>query len=173
MTYKTFQEYRQEDNKEDLLWSDRKRYIGLPLSFTKYSLTNERLVRKVGWLNTETDELLLYRIMDIEMKQSFSQKLFGVGTIYLHASDRSTPVLELINIKKPGEVKRYLSRLIEAVREEKQITGKEMYGAAGAYSRNQIDLDGDGIPDFMQVDLDGDGVPDYLQGDSIYKEPQE
>ena len=49
MTYKTFEEYQQEDQHEKLLWSDRKRYLGLPLSFTKYSLTNERLVRKVGF----------------------------------------------------------------------------------------------------------------------------
>lgn len=171
MTYKTFQEYQQDDNKEELLWSDRKRYLGLPLSFTKYSLTNERLIRNTGFFNTDTNEVLLYRIMDIEMTQSFSQKLFNVGTIILHASDRSTPMIQLINVKKPADVKRYLSRLIETVRDEKNITGKEMFGAAAGYTRNQMDLDGDGILDYVQLDADGDGTPDYIQNNPIYREP--
>lgn len=170
MTYKTFQEYQQEDNTEELLWTDRKRYLGMPISFTKYSLTNERLIQKTGLFNTDTNELLLYRIMDIEMTQKFSQKLFNVGTITLHASDRSTPTLELINVKKPEDVKRYLSRLIETVRDEKNITGKEMFGAAAGYTRNQMDLDGDGIPDYIQMDADGDGIPDYIESNPIYRE---
>ncbi|HHX52821.1 MAG TPA: PH domain-containing protein [Erysipelothrix sp.] len=78
------------------------------------------MVRKVGFLNTETNEVLLYRIMDIEMKQSFLQKLINVGTVLLHASDQTTAMLELINIKKPTDIKRYLSRLIETVRDEKK-----------------------------------------------------
>lgn len=91
------------------------------------------------------------------MKQSFLQKLFNVGTVVLYASDRTTPMLELINIKKPTDIKRYLSRLIETVRDEKNITGKEMFGAAAGYTRNQ-------------ADLDGDGTPDYVQNNPIYKE---
>ena len=146
-----------------------KRILGLPISFTRYSLTNERLIIKTGLLNTETDELLLYRIMDIELNQSFGQKIFGVGSVILHASDRTTPTLTLQNIKKPNDVKRYLSRLIETIRDEKNITGKEMFGAAAGYSTTSVDANNDGIPDYMQVDLDGDGRPDYTDN-PIYKD---
>ncbi len=169
MSYKTFHEYRKEDHVEETLWSDRKRILGLPISFTKYTLTEERLVRRIGLFNTETDELLLYRIMDIEMRQSFGQKLVGVGTIVIHASDRTTPMMELENIKKSNDLKRYLSRLVETIREEKQITGKEMFGAAASFANQPVDRDGDGIPDYLQVDADGDGVPDYLQN-PLYKD---
>lgn len=169
MSYKTFSEYQKEDNSEDILWQDRKRILGVPISFTRYSLTNERLIIKTGLLNTETDELLLYRIMDIELNQSFGQKIFGVGSVILHASDRTTPTLTLQNIKKPNDVKRYLSRLIETIRDEKNITGKEMFGAAAGYSTTSVDANNDGIPDYMQVDLDGDGRPDYTDN-PIYKD---
>lgn len=169
MSYKTFSEYRKEDNQEEVLWSDRKRILGMPLTFTKYTLTDERLITKIGFLNTEMHELLLYRIMDIEMRQSFSQRIFGVGTIIVHASDRTSPIMELANIKKPSDLKRYLSRLVETIREEKQITGKEMFGAAASYSTIPADRDGDGIPDYLQVDRDGDGIPDYSQN-PVYKD---
>lgn len=171
MTYKTFKEYRQDDHTEDILWSDRRRILGLPLTFTKYTLTEERLIRKRGFLNTETDELLLYRIMDIELRQSFGQKIVGVGSVIVHASDRTSPIMELENIRKPADLKRYLSRLIETIRDEKQITGKEMFGAAAGYSTQPVDRDGDGIPDYMQIDRDGDGVPDYLNN-PLYKESE-
>lgn len=103
------------------------------------------------------------------MRQSFGQKLVGVGTIVIHASDRTTPMMELENIKKSTDLKRYLSRLVETIREEKQITGKEMFGAAASFANQPADRDGDGIPDYLQVDADGDGVPDYLQN-PLYKD---
>ncbi len=170
MTYKTFKEYRQDDNQEDILWSDRKRILGLPLTFTKFTLTEERLIRKRGLLNTEIDELLLYRIMDIELRQTLYQKIFAMGTVIVHASDRTSPIMELENIRKPADLKRYLSRLVETIRDEKQITGKEMFGAAAGYSTQPVDRDGDGIPDFMQIDRDGDGIPDYLNN-PVYRNP--
>lgn len=168
MTYKTFEEFENEEQQEEILWHDRKRIFGLPITFTKYRVTAERLSQKKGLFNTEIDELLLYRVMDIEMKQNFGQKIFWVGTVVLHASDRSTPTFYLENIRKPEFVKKYLSRLIETVRDEKQITGKEMFGAAAGYASSFVDRDGDGIPDHMQADLNQDGIADHLQN-PIYR----
>ena len=53
----------------DYLWHDKKRTLfGLPLSFTKYSLSEERLFIEKGFLNKQEDEVRLYRIMDISLK---------------------------------------------------------------------------------------------------------
>ena len=42
------------DKREDLLWYDRKRtFLGLPWSFTKYSLTEDRLFIESGFLSSE------------------------------------------------------------------------------------------------------------------------
>ena len=46
------------------LWKDRKRHLGLPLSFTRYSLSEDRLFCEKGFLNLKSDEVLLYRVMD-------------------------------------------------------------------------------------------------------------
>ena len=54
----------------EYLWKDRKRYFGLPLSFTRYSLSEDRLFISVGLLNIKDDEILLYRVRDIDITAS-------------------------------------------------------------------------------------------------------
>ena len=116
---------------EKPLWSDRKRILGMPISFTKYSFDTERLTVSKGLLNTTVDELLLYRILDIKMTRSLGQKLFGVGTIHIYSADKTDSHMDLINVAKADQVRRRLSRLVEKVREEKRMVGREMFGTAG------------------------------------------
>ena len=134
------------------LWKDRKRILGMPLSFTKYEISKERLIMHKGLFRTETDELLLYRIMDIKLVRTFSQKLFGVGSIILYCADRSNSELEIKNIKKPDAVRRFLSKIVEQERTSKGLTGRELYGVGGSVggsgcTHEFADTDGDGIPD--------------------------
>lgn len=134
------------------LWKDRKRILGMPITFTKYEATSDRLITHRGLLKTITDELLLYRILDIKLSRGLFQKLFGVGTITLYCADQSHPNLLLENIKKPDAVRRFLSKAVEQERTQKGLTGREIYGAAagvrlGAGAHEFVDLDGDGIPD--------------------------
>ena len=138
---------------DEILWKDRKRIFGLPISFTRYFVTNERLYTKVGFWRTETNEILLYRILDIKLVRSFGQKIFGVGTITLFSADRSHGTLEVKNIRKPEEVNRFLSRITEQQREKKNIIGREVYGAAAG-------MMGQSAADHSFVDIDGDGIPD-------------
>ena len=98
----------------DYLWSDRKRTLfGLPLSFTKYSMTEERFFIEQGFLNKKEDEVRLYRIMDVSLSRSFGQRLFGVGTIHCCSADKSMKDFDIISIKHPKEVKEQLSELVE------------------------------------------------------------
>ena len=62
---------------DEILWQDRKRHLGLPLSFTKYIVDENRLYVQKGFVNTETNELLLYRVLDIKSSRNLGQKLFG------------------------------------------------------------------------------------------------
>ena len=43
----------------EYLWKDRKRYFGLPLSFTRYSLSEDRLFLSVGCFSIKDDEVLV------------------------------------------------------------------------------------------------------------------
>ena len=85
----------------EYIWKDRKRILGMPLSFTKYSLSEDRIFLETGLLNMNLEEILLYRVRDISLRISLGQRIFGVGTILLQSSDKSMPVLEIKNIKNP------------------------------------------------------------------------
>ena len=51
-------------NQNDIIWTDKKRTLfGLPLSFTKYTLTKEKLIITVKFLALHEEEIRLYRII--------------------------------------------------------------------------------------------------------------
>lgn len=95
------------------LWQDRKRHLGMPISFTIYSLSEDRLFRETGLLSRTYEEVLLYRIRDISLKRSLWQMIFGVGTIIVHSSDKSSGTLEIENVKSPKQVKELIHQLVE------------------------------------------------------------
>ena len=94
-------------------------------------------------MKTETDETLLYRILDIKSSQTLGQKLFGVGTVTLFCSDKSNGVLPLENVKKPDQVRRFLSELVEQKRAESGVKGREIIGTGHAVHHPDLDGDGD------------------------------
>ncbi|MDO4544310.1 MAG: PH domain-containing protein [Clostridia bacterium] len=144
--------FETEFEENEILWKDRKRILGLPITFTKYTLDKDRLYIKKGFFSSETNELLLYRILDIKSYRSFGQKICGVGTVSLYSADKSHNILELKNIRKSEKVRKFLSVLIEQRRAEKGITGREMYGAGDMADGGILpDSDGDGIPDVIDA----------------------
>ena len=103
------------------LWQDRRRRLGLPLSFTRYALSEDRLFLSQGFLNIKDDEVLLYRVRDIDSSRTLWQRIFGVGTINVLSSDKSMPNLVLKNIKNPLEVKELIHQQVEKVKIERRV----------------------------------------------------
>lgn len=107
------------------IWQDRKRILGMPVTFTKYSLSEDRFFIDTGFLTSVTNELLLYRVRDLTTRITLSQKLFGVGTIIIHSSDKTESHLEIKNIKRPKYVKELLHKYIEENRKNKNMRLEE------------------------------------------------
>ena len=103
------------------IWKDRKRYFGLPLSFTRYALSEDRLFISVGFLNIKDDEILLYRVRDIDTSRNLWQRLFGVGTVVVMSSDKSMPNLVLKNIKNPVEIKELIHEQVEEMKIRRRV----------------------------------------------------
>lgn len=114
----------------EFLWKDRKRYFGLPLSFTRYCLSEDRLFVSEGFLNIKDDEILLYRVRDIDTRRSLWQRLFGVGTITVISSDKTMPALVLKNIKDPVFVKELIHRQVEEMKIRRRVRFGEIMTAA-------------------------------------------
>lgn len=110
----------------EYIWRDRKRTIfGLPLSFTVYKLTEEKLLVESGFFSKTEEEVRLYRMMDLTLKRPFGQRIWGLGTIHCCTADKSTPEFDIKKIKDSEKVKNLLSDLIEKQREEKRISARE------------------------------------------------
>ena len=118
----------------DILWHDRKRYLGLPISFTKYSMSEDRLFVETGLFNLTQNEVRLYRILDLQLKRSFGQRIFGVGSIIVSSSDKSLGTFEIKNVKNSANVKEMLSVQVEQQRESKRVYSRE--------NMNDLELDG-------------------------------
>ena len=103
------------------LWKDRKRHLGLPLSFTRYQMSEDRLFISEGFLNIKDDEVLLYRVRDIDTRRSLWQRLFGVGTVTVISSDKTMPVLVLKNIKDPVLVKELIHKQVEEMKIRRRV----------------------------------------------------
>ncbi len=110
----------------NIVWKDRKRTLfGLPWSFTKYSLSDDRLFISTGFFNTKEDEVRLYRIMDISLNRTLGQRMFGLGTIKCCSADKTLGDFEIKNIKKSKDVKELLSEMVEDERNRKKVTSRE------------------------------------------------
>ena len=127
-------------DKLNFIWKDRKRILGMPISFRKYAMNEDRLFVEKGLLNTNQEEVILYRVRDISLHISLFQRIFGVGSVVVQSSDRSTPVLTLKNVKSPREVKEMLHQQVEKVKIQRRLRVGEVLEDDG-YGR---DLDGDG-----------------------------
>ena len=105
----------------EYIWKDRKRYLGMPLSFTRYAMSEDRLFLSTGLLTIKDEEVLLYRIRDIHTSRTLWQRLFGVGTVSVISSDKTMSNLVLKNVKNPIEVKELLQKQVEEMKIRRRV----------------------------------------------------
>ena len=125
--------------KLNYLWKDRRRRMGMPLSVTRYALTEDRLFLSVGFFSMKDDELLLYRVRDITTRRSLWQRLFGMGTVTIISTDKSQPTLVLKNIKRPLEVKELIHRQVEEMKLQRRVRIGEIMGSYDTEEENEDD----------------------------------
>ena len=127
----------------DIIWKDRKRFLGMPLSFTRYSISEDRLFLSVGFWNIKDEEILLYRIRDISSSRTLWQRLFGVGSITVASSDKSMPTLVLKNIKRPMEIKELLHTQVEEMKMRRRVRVGEIMANDPMDDDSDLDDDND------------------------------
>lgn len=115
-------------SQDTLLWGDRRRpFFGLPLSFTTYSLYEDRLVIQTGIFTRHTEEIRLYRVLDVSLKQSLFQRLFRLGSVKVSTADATAPKQFIHDVRYPDSVRRLISDAAEEQRKINRIFMTEFF----------------------------------------------
>lgn len=125
----------------EILWTGKKNILGMPISFTRYILTESKLITRIGWLNIREDEIELYRVYDKSISLSLGQRMVKCGTIKLLSKDTDTPTKLLQSVRNPREVKRLLDEAVQQQRDKYYVRGRDMVGAG--MESDHFDIDGD------------------------------
>lgn len=97
---------------------EKKRWLffGLPLTFTTYEITDEQLVIKEGLLTRKENSCYMYKIMDVELRLSVFERIFGLGTVICYTGDVTHEKIELIHIKNSKKIRDAIFETSEAQR---------------------------------------------------------
>ena len=114
------------DKSCEVIWRDRKRHLGLPISFYRYYIVKKegewvKFFRHKGFLSAIIDDINVYRCYDVTLFVSFAYKIFGTGTIEISSNDAHAPIFHMRHIKNPYKVRDLISNLIEIERKKKNV----------------------------------------------------
>lgn len=141
-----------KEDKSKYLWTGKPHnFFGLALNFTRFIITEDKLVTRRGFLNIKEDEILAYRIIDKRLELPLTQRIFGCGTVYIRAKDSDTPENALRQVKNPRKVMELLDRVVEEAKLKYRVGGRDMYGAMGTGNEAEDD------DDFASGRIDGPG----------------
>ena len=101
------------DTDDTVMFKERKRllFLGLPWTFTKYTITPSLLTIDRGLLSTTEDDCYMYKIQDVKLTTSLLERIVGLGTITCYTGDVTDAELKLIHVRKG-----YQSVFIEGIR---------------------------------------------------------
>ncbi len=89
-----------ESHGEEILWEGRP-FLSLG---ELYRVTSDRIRMFTGLLARDVENIELIRLQDIDYHQGVSERIFGIGDIYLNSVDASHPVVTLRNVQNPEAV---------------------------------------------------------------------
>ena len=101
---------------------ERKRwlFLGLPFTFTKYTVTDEVITIDEGMLNTKENDCYLYKVQDVELQVSLAERICKLGTVACYTGDNTHPQLYLTHIKHAKEIKNYILKASEEARRRRR-----------------------------------------------------
>lgn len=96
-------------------------YRWLAIRTTTYTLTTQRLRHTHGILNRHHDDMELYRIKDVTVKEPLIQRLVGLGSVKIVTSDATTPEMTLPAISQPLTVLEAIREQVETLRRARGV----------------------------------------------------
>lgn len=97
---------------------ERKRwlFLGLPFTFTKYTIREDMITISEGLLKTVENDCYMYKVQDVEHTATLMEKMFGLGTIVCYTGDTTHPKLLITHVRNSKTIKDFILKESEAAR---------------------------------------------------------
>lgn len=102
-----------------------------------YRLSTQRLFIYRGLISRRVEELELFRVRDIDVIQSFWERILGYGRMMVYSTDNTTPKFEIVGMAEPIKVKDTIRTNFRTARIRERVRPTEFIS----------DFDQDQIPD--------------------------
>ena len=124
-------EENRETMDEEVVYAERKRllFLGLPWTFTKYTITADMLTVDEGLLKVEENDCYMYKVQDVKLVATLLERIFGLGTVVCYTGDVTDKEFHLVHIKHAKEIKNYLLKASEAARIKRRTLNMQDIGA--------------------------------------------
>jgi len=112
---------------ERVIWEGRPSKLWSPRMalMNRYKLTNQRMMYEFGLIGKTTEEIELYRVTDVGVKQHPLERITGIGDIYIASGDASAPTKYLHNVSEPERVKDLIREAARQERERRRVMVRE------------------------------------------------
>ena len=88
---------------------------------TRYRLTTQRLFAETGLIAKNLEEVELFRVKDVTLRQGVLDRLLGVGTVTVLSTDDTAPELALAGVRDPLAAKEALRTAFRAARQREGL----------------------------------------------------
>lgn len=120
------------EQEDEIQYIERKRllFLGLPWTFTKYTISSDMITTDEGLLKVEENDCYMYKVQDVKLTATLMERIFGLATITCYTGDVTDKELKLVHIKHAKEIKSYLLKASEAARIKRRTLNMQDIGAA-------------------------------------------
>ena len=97
---------------------ERKRwlFLGLPFTFTKYTIKEELITINTGFFKTVENDCYMYKVQDVELTVSLIERMFKMGTIKCYTGDTTDSILMIEHVKNAKAIKDFILDASEKAR---------------------------------------------------------
>lgn len=106
-------------------------FLGLPWTFTKYTIENTMLTVDRGWLKTVENDCYMYKIQDVKLETGLIERIFGLGTIICFTGDVTDKEIVLLHIRNSKEIKNFILEKSEEDRRKRRTLNTLDIGVSG------------------------------------------